>query len=79
MQIENAILGAFFFALFLGFWCEFKCRRRTLPGAKKLKGGFSPNYGRREEFTAEGWRYRNLLIISQVAAVCCALLFWLSM
>ena len=79
MHAENAVLAAFSCALSLGFWCEVRCRRRMMPGARKLRGGFRPNYGRREDFTPEGWRYRNLMIASQVLAVCLGMVFWLSM
>lgn len=37
-----------------------------------------PTYGARREFTSRGWRFRNLTISAQVAALAALILWWWS-
>jgi hypothetical protein len=83
MMLRNYIAALFIIAgVLMLFFDLASLRERTQEGRRRplrKAFGFFPRYGAREEYTARGWRYRNLMIAAQCSALLLMLLWWMTM
>lgn len=86
-QVSQVLISGFGVALLLS-WIFGTIAARTKSGSnarsetssrRTLRGILWVDLGRRNEFDAKGWRFRNLAVTSGILALCLLIGWWLSL